>query len=157
MKKSQFLRMFSCEGTAKNLLSRTSGVGELFSARSTTCAIAAAAVEEVRSFTNLSPNVRPIANHSRRFSYGYQVFIQENVDKLLSDGIIQPAHLPGVPRCLLLNEENRNNYKADLKPMQLHWTPLLLLALKPLNVRIIIHLLKKLFLLKIIINYEPKS
>jgi len=44
-----------------------------------TCAVAAAAVEEVRLFANLSPRVKPIATKSRRFSYEDQVFIGEAV------------------------------------------------------------------------------
>ena len=59
-----------------------------------TCALAAAELEEPSLFANLRPECKPIASKSRRFSKEDQDFIQQEINKLLSEGIIEPSNLP---------------------------------------------------------------
>ncbi len=58
------------------------------------CALSAASVEEPSLFANLRPDCKPIASKSRRFSKEDQDFIQQEVNQLLSEGIIEPSNSP---------------------------------------------------------------
>ena len=59
-----------------------------------TCAVAVAETQEVSLFSNLTAGVKPIATKSRRFSHEDRLFIQDNVDKMLSEGAIRPSSSP---------------------------------------------------------------
>ena len=58
------------------------------------CAFSAASIEEPSLFTNPIPGCKPIASKSRRFSKEDQKFIQQEITKLLSEGIIEPSVSP---------------------------------------------------------------
>ncbi|XP_059059911.1 uncharacterized protein LOC131853113 [Achroia grisella] len=58
------------------------------------CNVMAANLPHATLFSNLSPNVKPVAIKSRRYSEGDQQFIKEEVEKLLKDGIIEPSISP---------------------------------------------------------------
>jgi hypothetical protein len=53
------------------------------------CGLSAALVEEPSLFANLCPDFKPIASKSRRFSKEDHDFIQQEVNQLLSEGIIE--------------------------------------------------------------------
>lgn len=53
-----------------------------------------ASVPPVSVFTNLSPDIRPIATKSRRHNIVDQTFIREEITKLLKDGVIEPSTSP---------------------------------------------------------------
>ena len=53
------------------------------------CAVSAATIDEPSFFLNLLPDCKPIASKSRRFSKDDQDFIQQEVSKLLSEGIVE--------------------------------------------------------------------
>jgi len=59
-----------------------------------TCAVAAAAIKEVRLLANLSPHAKPIATKSWRFSCEHPVFTREAIEKLLINGVIRPSASP---------------------------------------------------------------
>ena len=45
-------------------------------------------------FENLDPNCKPIITKSRRYSNKDRKFIAEEVERLLSEGIIEPSNFP---------------------------------------------------------------
>ena len=53
-----------------------------------------ASVPPASLFTNLSPNITPIAIKSRRYSKDDEEFIREEISKLLEDGVIEPSTSP---------------------------------------------------------------
>ena len=55
---------------------------------------------------NFSPNVKPIATKSRKFSLQDRQFIQQEVSKLLADGIIEKSHSPWRAQVLVIREPN---------------------------------------------------
>ena len=58
------------------------------------CALTVASTEEASLFSNLSPNVTPIATKSRRFNDEDRKFIQKTVDDWLAQNIIEPSSSP---------------------------------------------------------------
>ena len=58
------------------------------------CAVSAATLDELSLFSNLLPDCKPIASKSRRFSKDDQDFIQQEVSKLLSEGIVEISSSP---------------------------------------------------------------
>lgn len=58
------------------------------------CALSAALVDEPSLFGNISPTCKPIATKSRRFSKDDQSFIEVEIARLLSEGIIEPSSSP---------------------------------------------------------------
>ena len=58
------------------------------------CSLSAASIEEPLLFGNLLPDAKPIATKSRRFSKEDQEFIDQEVAKLLAQGIIEPSTSP---------------------------------------------------------------
>ncbi|XP_041989092.1 uncharacterized protein LOC121740463 [Aricia agestis] len=58
------------------------------------CNVIAASVPEVSLFANLSENVKPIAIKSRKHSEADTIFIENEIEKLLKDGVIEPTNSP---------------------------------------------------------------
>ena len=58
------------------------------------CALSTATIDTILLFTNLLPECKPIATKSRRFSFDDEYFIQGDIDRLLSGGIIEPSASP---------------------------------------------------------------
>ena len=58
------------------------------------CAVSAARIDEPSLVSNLLPDCKPIASKSRRFSKDDEDFIQQEVCKLLSEGIVEISSSP---------------------------------------------------------------
>ena len=70
-----------------------------------TCAVSVAETREVSLFSNLTAGVKPITTKSRRFSLEDRLFIQSNVDKMLSEGVIRPSSYPWRAQVLIVKDE----------------------------------------------------
>ena len=71
------------------------------------CALTAAEAKPPSLFHNLSRDCKPIAVKSRRFNSEDHAFIQKEVDRLYSEGIIQPSTLPWRAQIVVIkNVEN---------------------------------------------------
>ena len=60
----------------------------------TVCGVTAANIEPPSLFNNLSPDTKPIAVKSRRYPADDELFIQNEVKKLLADGVIERSSSP---------------------------------------------------------------
>lgn len=80
----------------------------------TVCSLAHAKIEPPPLFSNLTENVRPIATKSRRHSVSDSIFIQNEVEKLLSDGIIEESRSPWRAQALVtINENHKRRMVID--------------------------------------------
>ena len=70
-----------------------------------TCALAEASLSPAKLFTNLTPDVKPIADKSRRYSWDDRAFIKEEVNKLLSAGIIEECNSPWRAQVVVTRDE----------------------------------------------------
>ena len=77
------------------------------------CSLAAANTNEVSLFSNLAPDAKPIATKSRRYSQDDRNFIQDNVDKLLSEEVIRPSSSPWRAQVVVVKDE-LNRHKKRL-------------------------------------------
>ena len=67
---------------------------DLIISNTSPCALSTATIDNISLFTNLLPGCKPIATKSRRFSFDEEDFIQGEIDRLLSGGIIEPSTSP---------------------------------------------------------------
>ena len=67
---------------------------DLIISNTSPCALSTATIDNISLFTNLLPECKPIATKSRRFSFDDEDFIQGEIDRLLSGGIIEPSSSP---------------------------------------------------------------
>lgn len=58
------------------------------------CSLATAEIPPVSLFINLSPDCRPIVTKSRRLTEEDKLYIVQEIDKLLEEGIIEPSNSP---------------------------------------------------------------
>ena len=72
----------------------------------TSCSLVPAAVEPPRLFSNLTQDCRPIATKSRRYSHEDRAFIDAEVKRLLSDGVIEPSNSPWWSQIVVDKPEN---------------------------------------------------
>ena len=72
----------------------------------TSCSLVPAAVESPRLFSNLTQDCRPIATKSRRYSHEDRTFIDAEVKRLLSDGVIEPSNSPWRAQIVVDKPEN---------------------------------------------------
>jgi hypothetical protein len=72
-----------------------------------------ASIEEPSLFGNLLPDCKPIASRSRRFSKEDQEFINQEVTKLLSEGIIEPTITPWRAQ-IVVSKDPSNRHKKRL-------------------------------------------
>ncbi|CAB0020557.1 unnamed protein product [Nesidiocoris tenuis] len=70
-------------------------------------AVTQAAVEPVRLFTNLDPDIRPIATKSKKHSPEDLTFIKTEVKQLLDDGIIEESISPWRAQVLVVRSDTR--------------------------------------------------
>ena len=70
------------------------------------CGLAAAKVPSPSLFANLSPKCSPIASKSRRYSDGDTAFMNKEIERLLSEGIIEPSNSPWRAQVLVTTNEN---------------------------------------------------
>lgn len=75
------------------------------------CALAAATLDQPSLFPNLSPNCKPIASRSRRFSKDDQEFIGEEVDRLLTEGIIETCVSPWRAQVVVVKDPTHRHKK----------------------------------------------
>ncbi|XP_031333911.1 uncharacterized protein LOC116163922 [Photinus pyralis] len=68
------------------------------------CNVMQSSVPPASIFTNLSPNIRPIAVRSRRYSIQDEEFIKQEISKLLEDGVIEPSISPWRAQVLVAGE-----------------------------------------------------
>ena len=67
---------------------------DLIISNTSPCALSTATIDNISLFTNLLPGCKPIATKSRRFSFDDEDFIQGEIDRLLSGGIIELSTSP---------------------------------------------------------------
>lgn len=78
------------------------------------CNLAAAHIDPPPLFANLSSNCTPIATKSRRHSASDELFIQQEVEKLLKEGIIEPCNSPWRAQVLVTtNERHKRRMVID--------------------------------------------
>ena len=78
------------------------------------CGVAAANVEAPSLFENLSPDCKPIATKSRRHSATDELFIQQEVQQLLKEGIIEPSSSPWRAQVIVTtNERHKKRLVID--------------------------------------------
>jgi len=75
------------------------------------CSVTVAETQEVSLFSNLTAGVKPITTKSRRFSHEDRLFIQDNVDKMLSEGVIRPSSSPWRVQVLIVKYEANGHEK----------------------------------------------
>ncbi|KRX92949.1 hypothetical protein T4E_7540 [Trichinella pseudospiralis] len=71
------------------------------------CGLATQRVDPPRLFAHLSPDCRPIATTSRKFSAEDTDFIRNEVRTLLEDGVIEPSISPWRAQVVVLKDERR--------------------------------------------------
>ena len=77
------------------------------------CAVSAVTVNELSLSSNLLPDCKPIASKSRGFSKDGQDFIQHEVSKLLSEGIVEISSSPWRAQ-VVVTKDPLNRYKKRL-------------------------------------------
>lgn len=70
------------------------------------CALSQANVDPICLFPNLLPDCKPVAVKSRRYSDSDMQFIRTEINKLLTDGIIEPSSSPWRAQVLVTTNEN---------------------------------------------------
>ena len=74
----------------------------------------AMSVEPPPLFTHVSPNIKPIASKSRRYSQPDSTFIKEETRRLLQEGIIEPSISPWRAQVLVTkNERHKRRMVVD--------------------------------------------
>lgn len=68
------------------------------------CALAPFQIRPPRIFANLSPDYRPIAVKSRKYSSSDVLFIKDEIQRLLSEGIIEPSNSPWRAQIHIVNQ-----------------------------------------------------
>ncbi|KRX56697.1 hypothetical protein T09_15461 [Trichinella sp. T9] len=101
------------------------------------CGLATLRVDPPRLFAHLSPDCRPIATTSRKFSAEDTNFIRNEVRTLLEDGVIEPSISPWRAQVVVLKDErrkkrldafgkekeDRRHLKADREPINVQIFP----------------------------------
>lgn len=77
----------------------------------TSCNVVASKIQRSTLFPGLSKDCRPIATKSRRFGNQDKAFIDEEVAKLLSDGVIEPCSSPWRAQVVICKNESNDNKK----------------------------------------------
>ena len=70
------------------------------------CGLSTLSIAPPSLFANLSPNCKPIATKSRRYSSEDRNFISKETQKLLSEGIIEPSNSPWRAQVVVTVNEN---------------------------------------------------
>uniref|UniRef100_A0A5S6QM86 RNA-directed DNA polymerase n=1 Tax=Trichuris muris TaxID=70415 RepID=A0A5S6QM86_TRIMR len=73
----------------------------------TICGLTTLRVDPPKLFAHLSPDCHPIATKSRRFSPEDTTFIQEEVRRLLEEGVIEPSNSPWRAQVLVVKDGSR--------------------------------------------------
>lgn len=91
----------------KSLIVVYGGAKESFRVGESVTALSSAKVEEPSLFPNLPPKCKPIATKSRRFSSDDQLFIMDQVSRLLAEGIIESSKSPWRAQVVVVKDEHR--------------------------------------------------
>ena len=75
------------------------------------CALTATSTEEASLFSNLSPDVTPIATKSQRFNDEDRAFIQKTVDDWLAQDIIKPRSSPWRAQVVVVKNDSNCHRK----------------------------------------------
>ena len=70
-----------------------------FGKEKTVCAVTAMKVEPPKNFSNMSPDSKPVACKSRRYSPSDHRYIEVETKRLLEEGIIEPVYHHGGRNC----------------------------------------------------------
>lgn len=82
-----------------------------------TCGLTEAKVNPPRLFGFLTPDVKPIATKSRKYSNSDKAFIRDEISKLLQAGIIEPSQSPWRSQVLVTtNDRHKKRMVVDYSP-----------------------------------------
>ena len=70
------------------------------------CGLSVLNVEPPDLFYNLSPDCKPIATKSRKYNTSDKTFIKSEIQRLLSEGIIEPSISPWRAQVVVTKDEN---------------------------------------------------
>ena len=79
------------------------------------CALTAASADVPSLFSNLSPKCKPIAVKSRRFNNNDQKFIDEEIHRLHSEGIIRPSVSPWRAQVVVVKNAETNKRRMCIR------------------------------------------
>ncbi|XP_059804785.1 uncharacterized protein LOC132380106 isoform X2 [Hypanus sabinus] len=82
-------------------------------ATDTTCSLSTLKVPPPPLFANLTPDCKPVATKSRRYSAGDRAFIQSEVQRLLREGIIEPSSSPWRAQVVVVQTGQKNRMVVD--------------------------------------------
>ena len=90
-----------------------------------TCSVAQALIEPPKLFKNLAVDCKPIATKSRHYSAEDRIFIRQEIEKLLQEGIIEPAVSPWRAQVLVTkNERHKKRMVIDYSQTNNRFTEL---------------------------------
>ena len=80
------------------------------------CGVTVSIVETPRIFHNMLPTCQPIATKSRKFNHEDNLFIKEEVRKLLNEQIIEPSYSPRRAQVLIAKDGRHKPRMDDINP-----------------------------------------
>ena len=92
----------------KRVIFRYEGKRDDFVVSRSTCALAPALAKHPSLFYSLSKACKPIAVKSRRFNSDDQMFINKEIDRLYSEGIIKPSMSPWRAQIVVVKDASNN-------------------------------------------------
>ncbi|XP_059827450.1 uncharacterized protein LOC132395170 [Hypanus sabinus] len=78
-----------------------------------TCSLSTLKIPPPPLFANLTPDCKPVATKSRRYSAGDRAFIQSEVQRLLREGIIEPSTSPWRAQVVVVRTGQKNRMVVD--------------------------------------------
>ncbi|XP_059838259.1 uncharacterized protein LOC132400840 [Hypanus sabinus] len=78
-----------------------------------TCSLSTLKIPPPPLFANLTPDCKPVATKSRRYSAGDRAFIQSEVRRLLREGIIEPSTSPWRAQVVVVRTGQKNRMVVD--------------------------------------------
>ena len=82
-------------------------------ATDTTCSLSTLTIPPPLLFANLTPDCKPVATKSRRYSAGDRAFIQSEVQRLLREGIIESSTSPQRAQVVVVWTRQKNRMVVD--------------------------------------------
>ena len=79
----------------------------------TLCGLSTLNIEPPSLFSNLTPNCKPIADRSRRYSQEDSEFIETEVKKLLKEEIIEPSKSPWRSQIVVVKKGGKKRLAVD--------------------------------------------
>ena len=70
-------------------------------------------IDPPRIFTNMRDDVKPVATKQRNFSHTDTIFIRDEVNRLLSEGIIEPSNSPWRAQVLVAKNHDKQRMVID--------------------------------------------